>query len=170
MFPGCSPDFFLIYKYDTQLSFKLPPWKKICVEALMALYKNLGRFYRVPFKSLLRVQIKRAVGSKIMIRGKEDCKVTVKLWSSCSFPLIIFYSGAFFFAKRTWLFLFSEKLLEIITLEEMHAMLILCPLWHFMITSLFSSHDMLFWLWNSHYPCQEGQKNFFNFFFQFFNN
>ena len=32
--------------------------KKLCV-ILMNPYKNLGRFYRVPFKSLLRVQIKR---------------------------------------------------------------------------------------------------------------
>ena len=39
--------------------------KKICVEATpkksqVAPYKNLGRSYRVPFKSLLRVQIKWA--------------------------------------------------------------------------------------------------------------
>ena len=40
--------FFLIYKYDTQLfSGCLPE-------------KNLGIFYRVPFKSILRVHIKRA--------------------------------------------------------------------------------------------------------------
>ena len=44
--------------------FKLPPWKKIWVNANLkksqvSPYKNLGRFYRVPFKSLLRVQIKR---------------------------------------------------------------------------------------------------------------
>ena len=38
--------------------------QKIRIDATLkksqvALYKNLGRFYRVPFKSLLRVQIKR---------------------------------------------------------------------------------------------------------------
>ena len=34
-------------------------------------YKNLGRFYRVPFKSLLRVQIKR-VNVKIWLTKKLD--------------------------------------------------------------------------------------------------
>ena len=49
IFSGCSPDFiFLIYKYDNQL-FSVCPAEK-----------NLGRFYRVPFKSILRVQIKQA--------------------------------------------------------------------------------------------------------------
>ena len=66
---------------------------------------------------------------RLGIRGK---KKTVKLWSSCSFPLIIFYSGAFFLQKRHGCFSF----LEIITLEEMHAMLILCPLSHFMMLGL----------------------------------
>ena len=39
--------------------------KKIWVDAILKIaqvvpYKNLGRFYRVPFKSILRTQIKRA--------------------------------------------------------------------------------------------------------------
>ena len=43
--------------------FQAATLKKIWVEATVkkpqvAPYKNLGRFYRVPFKSLLRVQIK----------------------------------------------------------------------------------------------------------------
>ena len=37
IFSGCSPDFFLIFKYDTQLFSGCPP------------EKNLGRFYRVDF-------------------------------------------------------------------------------------------------------------------------
>ena len=46
--------------------FQAATLKKIWVEATLkksqvAPYKNLGRFYRVPFKSLLRVQIKRAM-------------------------------------------------------------------------------------------------------------
>ena len=46
--------------------FQAATLKKIWVEATLkksqvAPYKNLGRFYRVPFKSLLRVQIKRAI-------------------------------------------------------------------------------------------------------------
>ena len=40
--------FFLIYKYDTQLFSGCSP------------EKNLSRFYRVSFKSILRIQIKRA--------------------------------------------------------------------------------------------------------------
>ena len=47
IFPGCAPDFCLMYKYDTQLFSSCHP------------EKNLGRFYKVPFKSLFRVQIKR---------------------------------------------------------------------------------------------------------------
>jgi hypothetical protein len=38
---------------STQIVFR----KKLCV-ILMSPYKNLGRFYRVPFESLRRVQIK----------------------------------------------------------------------------------------------------------------
>ena len=46
--------------------FQAATRKKIWVEATVqksqvATYKNLGRFYRVPFKSLLRVQIKRTM-------------------------------------------------------------------------------------------------------------
>ena len=46
--------------------FQAATLKKIRVEATLkkfqvALYKNLGRFYRVLFKPLLRVQIKRAI-------------------------------------------------------------------------------------------------------------
>ena len=46
--------------------FQAATLKTIWVEATVqksqvATYKNLGRFYRVPFKSLLRVQIKRAM-------------------------------------------------------------------------------------------------------------
>ena len=49
--------------------FQAATLKKIWVEATVqksqvATYKNLGRFYRVPFKSLLRVQIKRAINYK----------------------------------------------------------------------------------------------------------
>ena len=45
--------------------FQAATLKKIWVEATLnksqvAPYKNLDRFYRIPFKSLLRVQIKRA--------------------------------------------------------------------------------------------------------------
>ena len=45
--------------------FQAATLKKIRVEANLkksqvAPYKNLGIFYRVPFKSLLKVQIKRA--------------------------------------------------------------------------------------------------------------
>ena len=46
--------------------FKLPHWKKIWVEATLkqsqaSPYKTLGRFYRVLFKSPLRVQIKHSI-------------------------------------------------------------------------------------------------------------
>ena len=46
--------------------FQAATLKKIWVEANLkksqvAPYKNLGKFYRVPFQSLLRVQIKRAI-------------------------------------------------------------------------------------------------------------
>ena len=49
--------------------FQAATLKKICVEATLkksqvAPYKNLGRFYRVHFKSLLRVQIKWAIVAK----------------------------------------------------------------------------------------------------------
>ena len=68
-------------KYDEggvefcQLSSKNQPTLVVRVEATlknfhMAPYKNLGRFYRVPFKSLLRVQIKRAsVLERIWVKG-----------------------------------------------------------------------------------------------------
>ena len=51
--------FFLIYKYDTKLFVKLATWKNLGRSNSkifqVAPYKNLGRFYRVPFKSHLRV-------------------------------------------------------------------------------------------------------------------
>ena len=37
----------------------------------VASYKNLGRFYRVPFKSILRVQIKQAIISNGWTEIKE---------------------------------------------------------------------------------------------------
>ena len=54
----------LIYKYDTQLFSSCHP-EKIWVESTLKIsqvapFKNLGRFYRVLLKSLLRVQIKGA--------------------------------------------------------------------------------------------------------------
>ena len=51
--------------------FQAATLKNIWVEATLkkyqvAPYKNLGRFYRVPFKSLFRVQIKRAIESAFL--------------------------------------------------------------------------------------------------------
>ena len=47
--------------------FQAATLKKMWVK--ISPYKNMGRFYRVPFKSLLRVHIKRATGSRSLQPG-----------------------------------------------------------------------------------------------------
>ena len=76
IFSRCLPDFFLIYKYDTQ------PFSGCLPE------KNLGRFYRVPFKSLLRMQIKRASICIIALGGglKCQCKINFNTVSVLFLP------------------------------------------------------------------------------------
>ena len=68
--------------------FQAATLKKICVEATLkksqvAPYKNLSRLYRAPFKSLLRVQIKRA----------NDCNLYSTLSVSDSAMVVTFENG-----------------------------------------------------------------------------
>ena len=60
--------FFLIYKYETQLFLSCHHEKNLGrsypKKYQVVPYKNMSRFYRVPFTSLLRVQIKQATVSK----------------------------------------------------------------------------------------------------------
>ena len=57
--------------------FQATTLKKIWVEATIkrsqvAPYKNMGRCYRVPFKSLLRVQIKQAINNRQAVLSSVD--------------------------------------------------------------------------------------------------
>ena len=78
IFSGCSPDFFLFYKYDTQLFSGCPPEKKIWGDFTGKILK--GRFYRVPFKSIVRVHIKRA--------NENYCDICL-LWQLVSFGYLL---------------------------------------------------------------------------------
>ena len=68
----------MIYRYDTQLFSSSHP-KEIWVEATLhksqvATYKNLGIFCRVPFKSLLKVQIKRVTMVFAKLESLGNCR------------------------------------------------------------------------------------------------
>ena len=78
-----------VYTYKSEKD-QVSTLKKIWVDAILkksqdAPYKNFGRFYKVPFKSLLRVKIKRA--------NKE--KNILKLWSlwSSLYSYLCFFAG-----------------------------------------------------------------------------
>ena len=83
IFLGYSLDFFFWWVSslwdDTQLYSSYYPEKEATLKkSQVAPYKNLGRFCRVPFKSLLRVQIKRAI--------TQASKWACKFDDLCSMP------------------------------------------------------------------------------------